>query len=111
MRTLVSRRGGERTVRFDAGILAGFDGVAGLARADDNGRYSLSFDLMELLLADIDIAIYHAVHHALGSVPISLLLRKEQSGLVREPFGLDPQNPLSLLKSKKVGIIGTLTVI
>ncbi len=36
----------------------GFDSMAGFMHADDNGRHSLSYDLLELLRADIDAAIF-----------------------------------------------------
>ncbi len=35
----------------------GFDSLAGFMHADDNGRHSLSYDLLELLRSDIDNAI------------------------------------------------------
>jgi CRISP-associated protein Cas1 len=36
---------------------AGFDSMAGFMHADDNGRHSLAYDLLELLRADVDSSI------------------------------------------------------
>lgn len=37
--------------------MAGFDPACGFLHADADGRYSLSYDVLELLRADIDAAI------------------------------------------------------